>query len=285
MLKNNRAERNHGRAGCFHDPLTPARGQCVPLSGWRQGKEDSRTGWLKHYQFKLHRRGFTLIELLVVIAIIGIVSALLLPALSKAKSRAVVTRDINNLKQLALCIHLYSSDNADALPWPNWLAGDVSTNGVARPGWLYTMDTNVIGPARFKASTGLFWKLLGDPKIYMCPMDNTNGPMFAMRGQQISSYVLNGGVIGYKRGITPVKLGDIAPTAVAFWETDETEPSYFNDGASYPPEGVSARHNRGAANSLFDGSAGFIKFDTWYSEVDETNKNQLWCYPNSPTGR
>ena len=230
--------------------------------------------------------GFTLIELLVVIAIIGIIASLLLPVLSKAKNRAIMMTDLNNLKQQGVAMHIYASDSGDALPWPNWLAGDVSDTGQSHAGWLYKLDTTASGPARFKAQTGLFWSTLRDAKMYMCPMDNTNAPLFAKRGQRVSSYVMNGAVVGFSRVNFPAaKLGSMAPEAIAFWETDETEPGYFNDGASFPREGVSARHQQGAINSAFDGSVTYIKFDRWYEEVDQTNKNQLWCYPDSPNGR
>jgi hypothetical protein len=42
---------------------------------------------------------------------------------------------------------------------------------------------------------------------------------------------------------------------------------------------------RGAVNGAFDGSVGYIKFDAWYAQAAQTNKNQLWCYPDSPNGR
>ncbi len=54
---------------------------------------------------------FTLIELLMVIAIIGILAALLLPALSVAKSKGKQAGCVNHLKQLALCCQMYGADN------------------------------------------------------------------------------------------------------------------------------------------------------------------------------
>ena len=59
-----------------------------------------------------------MIELLVVIAIIGILAALLLPVLSRAKERARRIHCLNNMRQIGFAMHLYASDNRDLLPPP-----------------------------------------------------------------------------------------------------------------------------------------------------------------------
>ena len=81
-------------------------------------------------------RGFTLIELLVVIAILGILSALLLPVLSKAKNRASQVTDLNNLKEQTTALNLYCSDHDDIIPWPNWDGGKLRPPRLALHGGL-----------------------------------------------------------------------------------------------------------------------------------------------------
>jgi hypothetical protein len=94
---------------------------------------------------------------------------------------------------------------------------------------------------------------------------------------------MNGAVIGFPSRINNIKtfpLDRFRPDAIIFWEANSDG---WNDGSSYPTEGIRARHAKGAVVSGFDGSSSFItrpKFD------DELNigPSRLWCVPDSPTG-
>jgi len=236
---------------------------------------------------KPYHKGFTLIELLVVIAIIGILASLLLPVLSRAKQSAYRVVDLNNLKQIGAAIHLVASDNEDIMPWPNWLSGDEKTHP---QGWLYTIAQNASGPAQFKVQTGSFWPLLINQKMYFCPSDDTNSGFFQMRGQRISSYVMNGAVCGYDRALNPpVQLTQLSPSGVAFWEcannTAAENQTLFNDGASSPDENTSSRHGNLAIYGAFDGSAKTMPLTKWMEKMRENTQNELWCYPGSTNGR
>jgi prepilin-type N-terminal cleavage/methylation domain-containing protein len=239
-------------------------------------------------------RAFTLIELLVVIAIIAILAALLLPVLSRAKNSGAKATDLNNLHQIMIALHVYTGDNNDVLTWPNWDYGRAMPNGTARAGWLYTPDISETGTNIFNAKAALLWNSLHGGKVLLCPMDQpdelytTKSGKVAQRAQQLSSYIMNGAVIGFRSGYhsnaPPVKISQMQPGDCVLWEGNEREPFNFNDGSSWPSEGISARHQNGATQAAVDGSSSYVRVVDWSNDVADTNKNRLWCYPNTANG-
>jgi prepilin-type N-terminal cleavage/methylation domain-containing protein/prepilin-type processing-associated H-X9-DG protein len=118
----------------------------------------------------MKKSGFTLIELLVVIAIIAILAALLLPALARAKSKALTVVCLNNLKQMGTCWHLYAGDNSDLVAPNNSVYGqDIAHQIAAGASWCP-------GSSRYDTTTtnlenGLLFPYNRAVGIYHCPAD------------------------------------------------------------------------------------------------------------------
>jgi prepilin-type N-terminal cleavage/methylation domain-containing protein/prepilin-type processing-associated H-X9-DG protein len=228
------------------------------------------------------RAAFTLMELLVVVAIIGILAALLLPALSQSKARSRRTTCLNNLKQINLAFQLYAGDNNDALP--------AAPNTVAYTAFV-TNHFAIFYKELVKNYTGLQGAVSPQDKLFACPADNfyfdggyEEGSYHSSSNVDFSSYAYNG--LGGTTNVPPTLRGqtklpglfgrklasikDPAKTVVveefsAFWPFFWHETQFPRPGQN----GINGFNNAQSVVSFADGHVSYIPiyFDTSFNYI------------------
>jgi prepilin-type N-terminal cleavage/methylation domain len=208
------------------------------------------------------RTAFTLVELLVVIAIIGVLVALLLPAVQAAREAARRLQCANNLKQLALALHNYQ-DTLDRLP-PAGLGlascrgAGAERIGLNASGWTMTLPYFEQGPLHaaynFNQCAGHFKQsdagdngsvLMGDAvssgnakvvstrlAIFNCPSDSGN-PFLREGPDGSSHYIIKAGS-GFDGAKTSYDFSTNGPTACSQrWDTYATTTRRLFGNLSY----------------------------------------------------
>ena len=198
------------------------------------------------------RRAFTLIELLVVIAIIGVLIALLLPAVQAAREAARRAQCTNNLKQIGLAVHNYH-DRVGALPGAELVAGGTSFSALTHmlPGLEQVAVYNAVNFSLANGDPANNTVLMTNVSSFVCPSDGQD-PNPAAGAP--TNYMADMGSWIVWQSATGPNVG-LAPPNGVFYGNSATRFADVRDGLSntaFYSERVMADWNNGIISDLAD---------------------------------